>query len=151
MSSSDQSAPPQGPWYSQGLHFTCTGCGVCCSGKGRVWLNERDLYTLAETLKLPPHELVARSVERVEGRWALKENPQTGDCTFLREQRCTVYEGRPRQCRTFPWWPSTLKSPERWAEVARVCEGVDAQGAPLVPLVQIEESLREEREGRATR
>jgi len=129
----------------------CTGCGVCCSGKGRVWLSERDIVTLAEALELSPHELVERSVERVEGRWALREDPQTGDCSFLKDRRCQVYEGRPRQCRTFPWWPSTLKSPDRWAEVGRVCEGVDAEGAPLVPLIQIEERLHEERVGRASR
>ena len=149
MSPDDIRSKVQRPWYSEGLRFTCTGCGACCSGRGRVWLNEGDIYLLAETLRLEAHELVERFVERVEGRWALKENSQTGDCSFLEERRCQVYEGRPRQCRTFPWWPSTLKSESSWTEDARVCEGVDAEGAPLIPLVQIEEGLKEERAGRA--
>ena len=141
--------PQEGPWYAEGLRFMCTGCGVCCSGKGRVWLSVSDIERLAEHLELEPHELVARAVERVEGRWALREDPLSGDCHFLKERRCQAYEGRPRQCRTFPWWPSTLSSQASWAEVARVCEGVDAEGAALVPLVQIEEGLREERSGRS--
>ena len=151
MSVQNSGSGAQGPWYSAGLRFTCTGCGVCCSGRGRVWLTEPDIYQLAGELKVEPHELIERAVERVEGRWALKEDPQTGDCTFLEGRRCQVYQGRPRQCRTFPWWPSTLKSEASWVEVARVCEGVDAEGAPLVPLIQIEERLSEERSGRAGR
>ena len=116
-----------------------------------MWLSEEDIYQIAEALQSPPHDVVERYVTRQEGRWALNEDPQNGDCVFLKERRCTLYEGRPRQCRTFPWWPSTLKSEARWAEVKRVCEGVEAEGAPLVSLAEIEATLAEERAGRTER
>jgi Fe-S-cluster containining protein len=34
-----------------------------------------------------------------------------------------VYPVRPRQCRTWPFWESNLRSPETWAETCRVCPG----------------------------
>lgn len=150
MSESHPSSSSGNPWYAQGLRFHCTGCGVCCSGRGRVWLNEQDIEGLSIALKIESHELVAHFVERIEGRWALKEDPHSGDCTFLKDRQCQVYTGRPRQCRTFPWWPSTLKSPERWEEAARICEGINATEAPIVPLIHIEEALNTERKGRRT-
>jgi uncharacterized protein len=137
-----------GPWYAEGLRFSCTGCGACCTGKGRVWLTEADIMRLSTALKREPHEVVEELLERVEGRWAMREDPNNGDCALLKEHRCTAYEGRPRQCRTFPWWPSTLTSIAQWEEVRRVCEGVEAEGAPLVSFEEIQATLQEELKGR---
>ena len=138
-------------WYHHGLHFTCTGCGACCTGSGRVWLGEAELRALAERLELDVNDFVRDYIERVDGRWALREDPARGDCCFLNEGRCEIYEARPRQCRTFPWWPTTLESPERWRDTRRVCEGIDHPDAPLIPLTEITRSLTEEQRGRAAR
>ena len=43
---------------------------------------------------------------------------------FLDGARCTVYEARPSQCRTFPFWSENL-GPKGWtAEVRKDCEGL---------------------------
>ena len=138
------------PWYHQGLRFMCTGCGACCTGSGRVWLTEAEMYTLAESLELDVNIFVDRHVERREGRWSLRENQSTGECVFLSDGRCQVYLARPRQCRTFPWWPTTLSQPEAWQEARRVCEGIDHPEAPLVQLEDIREALTEEQQGRSS-
>lgn len=143
-------APPHAlPWFAEGLRFTCTGCGACCTGAGRVWVGLEDIERLAAALRLDVPSFVEAHLDREAGRWALKERPETGDCGFLRERRCEVYEARPRQCRTFPWWPSTLESEAAWGEAARACEGVSAPDAPLVPLSDIARALTEEQRGRA--
>lgn len=136
------------PWYAAGLKFVCTGCGACCTGSGRVWLHDREITDIAEKLDLPVTQFVDESITRLEGRWALKENPQNGDCCFLKEGRCLIYHARPRQCRTFPWWPSTLQSEERWQEAKRICEGIEGEEAELVPLNEIQSQLAEEQRGR---
>ncbi len=138
-----------GPWYAQGLRFTCTGCGACCTGAGRVWVSVEDIERLAAALRLSLPDFVEEHLDREGGRWALKERPETGDCGFLRDRRCAVYEARPRQCRTFPWWPTTLRDEGAWGEAARACEGVNAPGAPLVPAEDITRALTEELRGRA--
>ena len=149
LSSSLGSAPS--PWFKEGLKFHCTGCGACCTGSGRVWLSEAELIEMARLMMLEVDRFVDSYVERVEGRWALREDPTRGDCCFLKEGRCSVYYARPRQCRTFPWWPTTLESPERWREAQRLCEGIEHSDAPLVSIEEITATLTEERRGRARR
>ena len=140
------------PWYHTGLRFNCTGCGACCMGAGRVWVSLEDLESLSQYLGLDVAECVHQYVERVSGRWALKENSQKGQCVFLNEQnQCKVYEGRPHQCRSFPWWPTVLESTERWAETARTCEGIDHADAPVIPFATIQNQLHIEKQKRKKR
>ena len=136
------------PWFVKGLKFACTGCGECCTGSGRVWLTEPEIHTMAKELNIEVTQFVDQSIIRIEGRWSLKENPTNGDCCFLESGRCMIYKARPRQCKTFPWWPSTLNSPETWQEAKRVCEGIDSADAPLIPLDEIQSQLMEEQRGR---
>jgi uncharacterized protein len=64
-----------------------------------------------------------------------------GDCVFFdaAARRCTVYALRPRQCRTWPFWASNLRSPDCWAEMAERCPG--ANRGPLVALAKIQSQL----------
>ena len=37
------------PWYQDGLQFSCTGCGNCCTGPaGYVWVSEEEIVRIAE-------------------------------------------------------------------------------------------------------
>ena len=38
---------------------------------------------------------------------------------------CRIYPVRPRQCRTWPFWPVNLSSPETWALAAGRCPGIN--------------------------
>ncbi len=128
------------PWYKDGLRFECTGCGQCCTGSpGYVWLNEEDIKTLTDQLGLEREEFIRLYTRSVYGRLALLEHPKTYDCVFLEGNKCKVYKARPQQCRTFPWWPEHLTSPEAWAEAAKRCEGINHPNAPIVPFGVIEE------------
>jgi len=44
---------------------------------------------------------------------------------FKKGVGCTVYEDRPRQCRTWPFWRSNLGSQESWSDAAASCTGMD--------------------------
>ena len=36
------------PWYAEGLKFTCTQCGNCCTGgPGFVWISREEIRRLA--------------------------------------------------------------------------------------------------------
>jgi hypothetical protein len=104
------------PWYEQGLKFSCTGCGDCCTGApGYVWVNKAEIAALAATLGLAVEEFERRFVRPVGVRKSLVEVAD-GDCTFFdsESRQCRVYDARPRQCRTWPFWPSNLSSPAEW-------------------------------------
>ena len=130
------------PWYKEGLRFGCTGCGGCCTGSpGYVWLDAQEIEALAKRLNLSMEAFVQKYTRKVGNRLSLKEHHKTYDCVFLEGKQCTVYEDRPTQCRTFPWWKESLETPAHWAETARRCEGINHENAPLVPLEEIEKYL----------
>ncbi len=101
--------------------FRCTGCGNCCK---EVWINvtDADVRRLCDATGLSAAEVVQfPSVDAVEGTaeddgWVafgpdpkdvglmtLRSNRATGACRFLVDDRCSVYEARPRACRLYPW------------------------------------------------
>ncbi len=113
------------PWYSEGLRFTCTGCGDCCTGApGYVWVNQQEIDALATRLGLSAEAFEKQFVRKLGVRRTLKER-KNYDCVFLdgETHRCTVYEDRPRQCRTWPFWDSNLKSPDAWQTACEACPG----------------------------
>ena len=128
-------------WYSGGLNFKCTGCGQCCTGSpGYVWVSEQEIQAIAEHLDMPIEEFMRTHTRYVDGRYSLKEKSNF-DCIFLKEKKCTIYQLRPTQCKTFPWWPANLESPERWKSAAKSCEGITPEAA-LVNFKEIEENRK---------
>jgi Fe-S-cluster containining protein len=124
-------------WYSGGLRFECTQCGDCCSGsEGYVWVNQEEIDAMASRVGLEPKVFEEKYVKRVGVRRSLKERPG-GDCVLLDEQtrKCTAYEERPRQCKTWPFWDSNIRTPEAWEETAQACPGCNKGN--LVPLETI--------------
>jgi Fe-S-cluster containining protein len=112
------------PWYRDGLAFTCTKCGACCTGApGYVWVNEEEIARLAEFRGLSLDEFGRRFVRQVEDRLSLTERPG-GDCIFWdKKVGCTVYQARPTQCQTWPFWPENIESRENWDRVTEICPG----------------------------
>lgn len=127
------------PWFKEGLRFKCTGCGKCCTGSpGYVFISASDLDALSEHLQLPKEEFIKRYTYNVDGHLSLIDSPESDACIFLDKDKCSVYEARPIQCRTFPWWLHNLRTPEEWKATAERCEGVNHPDAPIVPGLEIE-------------
>ena len=112
------------PWYREGLSFSCTRCGACCTGApGYVWVSAREIEQLARFRGETPEEFSARYVRQVGGSFSLIERPG-GDCIFWdKAAGCTVYPARPVQCRTWPFWPENVETPEDWEQITRICPG----------------------------
>ncbi|MCB1067285.1 MAG: YkgJ family cysteine cluster protein [Simkania sp.] len=130
-------------WYKDGLRFKCTSCGACCTGApGYVWLEKKDIERLAKRLNLPQDAFLKRYTRQVGSRISLIEDPLSYDCVFLKDKKiCTLYEDRPKQCKTFPFWKDVLESPEAWEETKERCEGIDHPDAPCIPLEEIQNQL----------
>lgn len=131
-------------FYANGLRFECTGCGECCRARNGkpswVYVTIDERRRLARHLQLSTSTFTRRYCERTHGFFHLR-NP-THDCVFLDGARCTVYDARPGQCRTFPFWRENM-SPAAWKDVARDCEGV-GRGRTW-PVAEIEVRLEDER------
>ena len=131
------------PWYSDGLAFTCTQCGECCSGEpGFVWVEQSEIDAMALDMGLSPESFEKRFVRQVGADRSLTEYPD-GDCILLdpETRKCSVYKSRPIQCRTWPFWDSNLKTKKDWKETCDVCPGAGV--GRLYSLQEIEESRKE--------
>jgi Fe-S-cluster containining protein len=118
------SAELETPWYRDGLSFTCTRCGACCTGApGYVWVDDEEIARLAAARNESIEHFMKAFIRRVGDRYSLIEKPG-GDCIFWdKKAGCTVYAARPVQCQTWPFWPENIESPEEWDRVTRVCPG----------------------------
>ncbi len=129
------------PWYADGLQFTCTGCGDCCTGDpGVVWVTDDELQEIADYREQTIGEIRLFHTRLHGGRVSLTEFAN-GDCTFFdgATRRCQIYPVRPMQCRTWPFWKSNLESEAAWNQVCEDCPG--AGTGELVTLEEIENRL----------
>ena len=137
------------PWYAQteagqgGLRFSCTQCGHCCSGgPGYVWLSDADFVRIADFLQVPVETFTKEYVRRIGNDFSLTEK-KGYDCVFLVRKdglaTCGIYEVRPTQCRTWPFWNQNLSSPDAWKRATANCPGMCDPEAPLYDVAFIEE------------
>ena len=129
------------PWYADGLSFSCTQCGNCCTGApGFVWVSDVEVDRFAAHLKIDRMAFLKTYCRLIQGRVSLKEKLSLKgeyDCVFLNEidivqngqtkkkRVCTVYEVRPLQCRTWPFWDGLLASPKAWDHATTGCPGMN--------------------------
>ena len=75
----------------------CTTCGKCCM-KLKPFITEQDIKILSQRLNFSPQQVKGDYIEIDEGDQYFKNLT----CSFLKEKKCTVYNGRPEDCRSFP-------------------------------------------------
>ena len=114
-------------WWSEGVRFTCTGCGRCCRGEpGAIFFTPEEGERIREHLDMEPKEFERVCVTRKWGRPSFRER-RNGDCVFYNAEtaRCAIYPVRPAQCALFPFWPSVMESRAEWDRQARHCPGMN--------------------------
>jgi uncharacterized protein len=130
-----QTHPANDAWWSSlvSLPFECTSCGKCCKTKGSVWMSPTETNNAAQFLNLSTEDFVAAYASHTlsDGNqsWIQVKNDPTGEaCVFLEENQCRIYQARPIQCSTYPFWPNILESEAAWDEEVRLAD--DKQGGP---------------------
>lgn len=102
--------------YKDGFDFCfdqtlCSQCeGNCCIGEpGYIWINKDEIENLAKYLNITTQELKYNYLKKVGYKYSIKELKLRGSnhvCIFFdtEKKQCCVYDARPMQCRTFPFW-----------------------------------------------
>jgi len=113
-----------GSWYAEGLRFECLACGRCCGGEpGYIWMSPEEVRAAAQYLGMDVLDFCSTYLAEYDQGFSLRE-AAGGDCCMLRDGRCLIYPARPLQCRTWPWWPSNLRTRSAWREASRRCPGI---------------------------
>jgi uncharacterized protein len=80
----------------------CTACANCCKTL-RPEFSEQDQKHIAEQLGLSVEQFREKYLELNnddgESVWQINQSP----CPFLENNKCTIYENRPNDCRQYPY------------------------------------------------
>ncbi len=110
------------------FRFECQRCRFCCSGgPGYVFLSESDLKRLEEGLKIERDKLIrlyARFVDYGDHYLLSLKERKNYDCVFLSEEGCRVYEFRPVQCSTYPFWKRIAENMKDYIREGESCPGI---------------------------
>ncbi|MGB3751540.1 MAG: YkgJ family cysteine cluster protein [Arcobacteraceae bacterium] len=89
----------------------CSTCdGNCCIGEsGYIWITKEECIKLAALLKISVEELGEKYLFKAGYKYSIREKQISQNsyaCVFfdLEKKQCGVYDARPSQCRTFPFW-----------------------------------------------
>lgn len=121
-------------WFDSSVAFACTACGKCCKSRNtRVFVNPSEVEELATAKSVPVPEFLRKFTDTLidsNGRSlvTLKGHPKKPQCIFLEGNACTVYNVRPTQCRTYPFWPQHMIGAAEWRAEAVNCEGIVLSG-----------------------
>ncbi|MFK2823984.1 YkgJ family cysteine cluster protein [Arcobacter sp. YIC-80] len=111
--------------------FNPNGCdtcaGKCCIGEsGYIWINKTEIEKLAKHLNISIEDVGQKFLLKIGYKYSIKEIQLEKDnyaCVFfdLNKKQCSIYEARPTQCRTFPFWDYFKENKE---EVFKECPAV---------------------------
>lgn len=106
----------------------CDSCkGNCCIGEsGYIWINAQEIQSLALHLNLSVEDIKFRYLNKIGYKYSIKEVQLASNnfaCFFfdLEKRQCSIYDVRPVQCRTFPFWDYFKENEE---EVYKECPAI---------------------------
>ncbi len=106
----------------------CASCGGhCCRGEsGYIWVKPEEISRIATYLTLSVEDFATIYLKKVGHRYSLIEKLLSQNdhaCIFFDEtkEQCSIYDVRPLQCRTFPFWEQFKNNKN---EVKLECPGI---------------------------
>jgi len=88
----------------------CDGCGGrCCTGEsGNIFVKHSEVVAMSTLLEMSERDFAKEYLIKKGYKYSLRETQvgESFDCVFYSREieGCSIYEARPQQCRTFPFW-----------------------------------------------
>lgn len=108
--------------------IACESCeGRCCTGEsGYIYVTKNEIEAISKLLEIDISKFVSEYLFKKMYKYSIKER-KVGDvyeCIFYdaKNNGCTIYDARPLQCKTFPFW-DYYKT--RLNELKLECPGVE--------------------------
>jgi len=124
------------------VHFECERCALCCKDTEKKIRKILLLEEEARRISDRALKSIEDFAERVEGSdpyvYAMRKNE--GECHFLRDCSCSIYEARPIVCKFYPFKLENLGNDRFVFSYADECPGIGR--GPLLQRVFFEELFR---------
>lgn len=91
---------------------------------GYVYLNSKEVKALAVFLGMEEKQFKKQHTDWMPLIGHTLKTPRTGGCIFLKNGKCGVYDARPSQCRSFPYWKDIMKESAELERAAGYCKGI---------------------------
>ena len=88
----------------------CDSCeGRCCTGEsGYIYVSKNEIENISSLLNLNVNDFVSKYLFKKSYKYSIKElkHNDSYECVFYNRENnaCGIYDARPLQCRTFPFW-----------------------------------------------
>ena len=88
----------------------CSTCeGRCCTGEsGYIYVSKNEIFAIADLLNLNVNDFAVEYLFKKDYKYSIKElkRENSYECVFYDRETngCKIYEARPSQCITFPFW-----------------------------------------------
>ncbi|PHS58267.1 MAG: zinc/iron-chelating domain-containing protein [Sulfurimonas sp.] len=88
----------------------CNTCEArCCTGQsGYIYVTKKEIENISIVLNLDVSVFVSKYLFKKNYKYSIKEIKYNGsyECVFYdrKSNGCSIYNARPLQCRTFPFW-----------------------------------------------
>ena len=119
------------------MNFECQeSCkGKCCklnreAEKSFIFLSETEAHQIAmisgeriEQFAILAEFDSTRFTKKKSKQWYLN-NSGLAACRFFKKGKCSIYDFRPTQCATFPYWPENMTK-KGWKQIGEFCPGID--------------------------
>jgi len=93
--------------FNQDACSTCAG--RCCTGEsGYIYVSKDEIFKIADLLNLSVNDFGVKYLFKNGYKYSIKEqlHGESYECVFYDRDSngCKIYEARPSQCITFPFW-----------------------------------------------
>ena len=126
-------------WEKESVRFECQpDCFKCCTKPGIVYFEPASIEKSAKLLKTSPEQFRNEFLQWDDEHW-VHDVKEGKPCAFLIPTGCAIHQGKPLQCRSYPFWRENMVSANMWKFVGAFCPGIGI--GPEMPVATIRKFL----------
>jgi len=113
-------------------NFKCKACGRCCRVEGYIHVSNTDIKNISRHLKMTEKQFRDKYVRWVHNTGRVLPSGVNSSCIFLKNGKCGIYQARPVQCSSFPYWDMITGDNDEWEYAKSYCKGCREMGEIII-------------------